>query len=82
MQDLRHIKESHEPMRVFSDVEAATFAYENGPVTGLQGHRCPGGLVLAMVTRHGKQLGPAVLPPLMVEELIALLRKQKFLPPA
>ena len=65
----------------FTDEEAAGFAYENGPVAGLSGHRCPGGLVLLLTTRYGKRLGPAMLSPGAVDALITLLRKEKFLRP-
>ncbi len=76
------MKEPETDPAAFSDVEAASFAYENGPVVRLSGHRCPGGLVLVLATRRGKKLGPAVLSPLLVEDLIALLRRERFLSPA
>ena len=76
------MRDDQGPKIAFSDAEAASFAYENGQAASLDGHRCHGGLVMQLVTQRGRKLGPVVLSAPLVEELIALLRKHKFLPRA
>ena len=75
---MRDLRDNPEPKEPFTAIQAASFAYENGPVVSIDGYRCPGGFVMQIATKRGTKLGPVVLTPAQVQEMLGLLRKHGF----